>query len=114
MTKSAKERKKAEEEAEKKKKELIDLAEYTREERRQRKKKELERPPELELKGDAVALFVDDFSASVVPMVGFSGSNCLLPPGCLSANVCGWCPGRGGGGLVGGGFGGGGFAGFGR
>jgi myosin heavy subunit len=43
--------KKKREEAEKKKKELIDLAEYTREERRQRKKKELERPPELELKG---------------------------------------------------------------
>jgi len=112
VTKSTKDKQKAVEEAEKKKKELIDLAEYTKDERRQQKKKALEKPPELELKGDAVALFVDDFSASVVPMVGFSGSNCLLPPGCLSANVCGWCPGRGGG-LVGGGFGGGGFGGFG-
>ena len=113
VTKSAKDKQKAAEEAEKKKKELIDLAEYTKDERRQQKKKALEKPPELELKGDAVALFVDDFSASVVPMQGFSGTNCLLPPGCLSANVCGWCPGRGGG-LGGGGFGGGGFGGFGR
>ena len=55
------------------------------------------------------SLFIDQFSAGfgAVPLgPGYSGSSCLLPSGCLSAVVCGWCPSRFGGG---GGFGGGGF-----
>lgn len=55
------------------------------------------------------SLFIDQFSAGfgAVPLgPGYSGTSCLLPSGCLSAVVCGWCPSRFGGG---GGFGGGGF-----
>lgn len=44
-------------------------------------------------------LFVDQFGGfGTVPMgPGYSGTSCLLPAGCLSAVVCGWCPSRWGG-----------------